>query len=60
MLGFQAAEPGAYGRLILGEDGALERIVEAKDADAAELAVNACNSGVLAARRACCSNCWIR
>ena len=49
VLGFEAADPGAYGRLILGEDGALKRIVEAKEAGAAELAVNACNSGVLAA-----------
>ena len=49
VLGFEAADPGAYGRLILGEDGALQRIVEAKEASAAELAVNACNSGVLAA-----------
>ena len=49
VLGFEAADPGAYGRLILGEDGALQRIVEAKEASAAELAVNACNSGVMAA-----------
>ncbi|HUO21614.1 MAG TPA: bifunctional UDP-N-acetylglucosamine diphosphorylase/glucosamine-1-phosphate N-acetyltransferase GlmU [Caulobacteraceae bacterium] len=49
VLGFEAADPGAYGRLILGEDGALERIVEAKEASPEELAVSACNSGVLAA-----------
>jgi len=48
VLGFQAADPGAYGRLILGEGEALERIVEAKDACADELKVTACNSGVLA------------
>ena len=49
VLGFEAADPGAYGRLILGEDGALLRIVEAKEASVGELAVNACNSGVMAA-----------
>ena len=49
VLGFEAADPGAYGRLILGEDGQLSRIVEAKEAAPHELEVSACNSGVLAA-----------
>lgn len=49
-LGFEAAEPGGYGRLILDGDGGLDRIVEAKDADPAELAVRLCNSGVIAFR----------
>jgi bifunctional UDP-N-acetylglucosamine pyrophosphorylase/glucosamine-1-phosphate N-acetyltransferase len=49
VLGFEAADPGAYGRLILGQDGALLKIVEAKDASDAERAVTACNSGVIAA-----------
>jgi bifunctional UDP-N-acetylglucosamine pyrophosphorylase/glucosamine-1-phosphate N-acetyltransferase len=49
VLGFDAADPGAYGRLILTEDGVLSRIVEAKEASPKELAVTACNSGVLAA-----------
>jgi len=49
VLGFEAACPGAYGRLVLaGEDG-LTRIVEAKDASPEELAIRACNSGVLVA-----------
>jgi len=47
-LGFETAEPGAYGRLILGDDGGLERIVEARDATPAEAAVRLCNSGVMA------------
>ncbi len=47
--GFEAADPAAYGRMIVSEDGGLERIVEAKDATAAELAVRLCNSGVMAA-----------
>jgi bifunctional UDP-N-acetylglucosamine pyrophosphorylase/glucosamine-1-phosphate N-acetyltransferase len=50
VLGFEAADPGAYGRLILDGDR-LARIVEAKDASEAERAVTLCNSGVLAAPR---------
>jgi bifunctional UDP-N-acetylglucosamine pyrophosphorylase/glucosamine-1-phosphate N-acetyltransferase len=49
VLGFYANDPGAYGRLVLGADGGLDRIVEAKDATDAELSIAACNSGVLAA-----------
>ena len=49
VLGFEAADPGAYGRLI-ERDGALEKIVEAKEASPEELAVTLCNSGVLAAK----------
>ena len=49
VLGFEAAEPGAYGRLVQGADGGLERIVEAKEATPDELAVRLCNSGVMAA-----------
>jgi len=48
MLGFDAADPGRYGRMVLGDDG-LERIVEAKDASADELAITLCNSGLVAA-----------
>ena len=49
VLGFEAARPGAYGRLVLEGGAGLARIVEAKDATADELAIRACNSGVLAA-----------
>ena len=48
VLGFEAREPAKYGRLIT-EGNALSRIVEAKDATDAELAVTLCNSGVIAA-----------
>jgi len=48
-LGFHAEDPGAYGRLIVDEAGALERIVEARDATEEELAVDFVNSGVIAA-----------
>ena len=46
VLGFTPQDPGAYGRLIAGANG-LERIVEAKDATPAELAVRLCNSGIM-------------
>ncbi len=39
VLGFRPADPAAYGRLVIGPDGALERIVEAKDATEAERAI---------------------
>ncbi|KGJ03740.1 UDP-N-acetylglucosamine pyrophosphorylase /glucosamine-1-phosphate N-acetyltransferase [Paracoccus halophilus] len=48
VLGFEADDPGRYGRLVTGPDG-LERIVEYKDADAATRAIRLVNSGVLAA-----------
>jgi bifunctional UDP-N-acetylglucosamine pyrophosphorylase/glucosamine-1-phosphate N-acetyltransferase len=50
VLGFRAAVPGAYGRLVLDGDGLLDRIVEAKDATAAERGIDRCNAGVLLAR----------
>lgn len=48
VLGFEAADPGAYGRLITTADGGLDAIVEAKEATAEQLAVRLCNSGVMA------------
>ncbi|WP_424966691.1 bifunctional UDP-N-acetylglucosamine diphosphorylase/glucosamine-1-phosphate N-acetyltransferase GlmU [Dinoroseobacter sp. S375] len=48
VLGFEAADPGRYGRLLTADDR-LTRIVEAKDASAEELAVKLCNSGVMMA-----------
>ena len=48
VLGFQAADPGRYGRLITAGD-MLERIVEFKDATDPERAMTLCNSGVLCA-----------
>ncbi|MEO1638982.1 MAG: bifunctional UDP-N-acetylglucosamine diphosphorylase/glucosamine-1-phosphate N-acetyltransferase GlmU [Pseudomonadota bacterium] len=49
VLGFNAADPGRYGRLIV-ENDQLSRIVEFKDATEAERAVTLCNSGVVAAK----------
>jgi len=52
VLGFEAANPGRYGRLIVDGDGTLEAIVEAKDASPEELQVTLCNSGVICASSA--------
>ncbi|KJZ20423.1 bifunctional UDP-N-acetylglucosamine diphosphorylase/glucosamine-1-phosphate N-acetyltransferase GlmU [Loktanella sp. S4079] len=49
VLGFEAADPGRYGRLIV-KDGQLDKIVEFKDASEIERAVTLCNSGVIAAK----------
>lgn len=48
VLGFEAADPALYGRLITDADGALERIVEARDASPEELNVRLCNGGMMA------------
>ena len=48
VLGFHAADPGRYGRLVVQGDR-LDRIVEYKDADDATRAITLCNSGVMAA-----------
>ena len=50
VLGFEAREPGSYGRLVTGVDGELIAIREAKDATDIELAIRLCNSGVMAFR----------
>lgn len=49
VLGFDAADPGRYGRLVT-EGDALLKIVEFKDASEAELATTLCNSGVMSAK----------
>lgn len=46
VLGFIARDPSPYGRLIVQRDQ-LEKIVESKDADEAEQAIDFCNSGVM-------------
>jgi len=49
IVAFRAADPGAYGRVIVNGDGSLDRIVEFKDANAVERKTDLCNAGVLAA-----------
>ncbi|MEJ6389379.1 bifunctional UDP-N-acetylglucosamine diphosphorylase/glucosamine-1-phosphate N-acetyltransferase GlmU [Gymnodinialimonas ulvae] len=48
MLGFEAADPTGYGRMIMDGE-ALSRIVEHKDASDAERQISLCNSGLLCA-----------
>ncbi|MCF8486256.1 MAG: bifunctional UDP-N-acetylglucosamine diphosphorylase/glucosamine-1-phosphate N-acetyltransferase GlmU [Rhodobacteraceae bacterium] len=48
VLGFHAADPGRYGRLITDGDE-LHRIVEFKDATPEERAITLCNSGLICA-----------
>ncbi len=47
VLGFRPQDPAKYGRLVQNSDGALERIVEFKDATDAERAITLCNSGMM-------------
>jgi bifunctional UDP-N-acetylglucosamine pyrophosphorylase/glucosamine-1-phosphate N-acetyltransferase len=48
VLGMRLADPGEYGRLVLGRDGGLDAIVEFRDADPEQRAIDLCNSGVMA------------
>ena len=50
VLGFEPADTLQYGRVIAGADGAIEKMVEHKDASDAERACRLCNSGLMAAR----------
>lgn len=50
VLGFEAADPMGYGRLLTDAEGWLTAIREEKDASAAESAIKLCNSGVMAFR----------
>ena len=47
VLGFRPVDPGAYGRLVV-DAGGLQAIIEARDASPGELAIDLCNSGVMA------------
>ena len=49
VLGFEAKDPGRYGRLVMDGDS-LEKIVEFKDATAGERAITFCNSGIKMAK----------
>jgi bifunctional UDP-N-acetylglucosamine pyrophosphorylase / glucosamine-1-phosphate N-acetyltransferase len=51
--GFRQAPPNPYGRLVLDPDGGAARIVEARDANAAELAIELCNGGIMAIDSRC-------
>jgi bifunctional UDP-N-acetylglucosamine pyrophosphorylase / glucosamine-1-phosphate N-acetyltransferase len=46
VLAFERANPGDYGRVVRGADGALQAIVEARDASQEELALTEINSSI--------------
>jgi bifunctional UDP-N-acetylglucosamine pyrophosphorylase/glucosamine-1-phosphate N-acetyltransferase len=48
ILGFEAADPTGYGRLIETSDGAIAGIVEDRDCDESQRAIRLCNSSVMA------------
>ncbi|WP_341895985.1 bifunctional UDP-N-acetylglucosamine diphosphorylase/glucosamine-1-phosphate N-acetyltransferase GlmU [Ferrovibrio terrae] len=48
IVGFRPVDPAAYGRLIVDGKGALQKIVEFKNAAADERAVRLCNAGLMA------------
>lgn len=50
VLGFKAADPTGYGRLVLDAKGALTAIVEHKDATAEQRVIALCNGGAMAIR----------
>lgn len=52
VLGFRPDDALAYGRIIADDNGRIEKMVEYKDANEAERAVNLCNSGLIAAKAA--------
>ena len=47
VLGFRPDDSARYGRLVLGKDGGLDRIVEWAEASEAERKIGFCNSGVM-------------
>ena len=49
LLGPSPADPGRYGRVVTGNDGLVERIVEYCEATEAERGIGLCNAGVLCA-----------
>lgn len=46
---FETADPTGYGRMIVKEDGTLDRIVEEKDASIEERKITLCNGGAMCA-----------
>ncbi len=50
ILGFECYEENQYGKLLIDENGNLDRIVEDKDASEEEKQIELCNSGVVAVK----------
>lgn len=51
VLGFEARNPGGYGRLITDASGALLAVREEKDANSEERSITLCNSGIFAFKK---------
>jgi len=49
ILAFEANDPAQYGRIVADESGAVDAIVEYRDATVEQRAITLCNSGILAA-----------
>ena len=49
LVAFTPRDPAMYGRVVLDGEGFVERIVEFRDAGAAERAIGLCNAGIMAA-----------
>ncbi|MEM1197032.1 MAG: bifunctional UDP-N-acetylglucosamine diphosphorylase/glucosamine-1-phosphate N-acetyltransferase GlmU [Pseudomonadota bacterium] len=49
VLGFRPADPLVYGRIIADDNGTVRKMVEFKDANEVERAVDLCNSGLIVA-----------
>jgi bifunctional UDP-N-acetylglucosamine pyrophosphorylase/glucosamine-1-phosphate N-acetyltransferase len=50
VLGFRPDDPGTYGRIVSDDGRTIGKMVEVKDASAAERAIGLCNSGLMAVR----------
>jgi bifunctional UDP-N-acetylglucosamine pyrophosphorylase/glucosamine-1-phosphate N-acetyltransferase len=48
VLGFRPEDPAEYGRLVTGPDGALDAIVEYRDATPEQREIPVCNAGIMA------------
>lgn len=47
--GMRLSEPGNYGRMVIGDDGSLDRIVEYKETTPEQKKINLCNGSVVCA-----------
>ena len=50
VLASRQADPGNYGRIVLGEGDRIAKMVEYRDASEEERAIDLCNSGMMAVR----------
>ena len=52
LVAMRPSDPAGYGRVVLGADGAVARVVEHADASASERGIGLCNAGVVTAAAA--------